>query len=75
MAHLPEIRRGGPVPRHRPESLDLILLARDMRFQWFRSAFARLAATLARLGSELVARPRPGTPMAPERLRLSDRPA
>ena len=58
MTHLPESKRRHPEPRQRPTSLDLILLARAMRYQWFVSAFARLSAKLARLGSELVARPR-----------------
>jgi hypothetical protein len=59
MANLPASERGRPVARQRPGSLDLILLARAMRYQWFVSASARLSAKLARLGSQLVARPRP----------------
>jgi hypothetical protein len=59
MADLPESNRDQPVAGQRPESLDLILLARAMRYQWLVLAFARLSAKLARLGSELVTRPRP----------------
>ena len=43
----------------RPTSLDRILQARAMRYQWFVFALARLAGKLTRLGSELVARQQP----------------
>lgn len=78
MNQLSEGSRGEIVPQRRPTSLDLILVARAMRYQWFASALARLQARLCRLGAGLVARARPGRmpgPAAPEARRLADRPA
>jgi len=61
---------GHPGPRQRPTSLDLILQARALRYQWFASALARLSARLAR------ARPgRMPRPAAHTARRLADRPA
>jgi hypothetical protein len=71
MTHPSDRRLGQPRPRPRPTSLDLILQARALRYQWFAAAPARLSARLAGLGSGLVARARPGRMPRPERLRFS----
>jgi hypothetical protein len=78
MTHPSDDRLGQTRPRQRPTSLDLILQARALRYQWFASALARLSARLARAGSGLVARARPGRmprPAAHAAGRLADRPA
>jgi hypothetical protein len=59
MTPLPESERGQAVAKRRLTSLDLLVVARDLRSQWFAFAFARLSAPVARLGSAQVARPRP----------------
>lgn len=71
MTHPSDGRLGHPGPRQRPTSLDLILQARALRYQWFAAALAQLSAWLARLGSGLVARARPSQTPQPERLRFS----
>jgi hypothetical protein len=74
MNQLSEGSRGGTVPSHR--SLDLILQARALRYQWLAAAPARLSARLTRL--RLAARARPGwmpRPAAHAARPLADRPA
>jgi hypothetical protein len=67
MTQLPESERGQAVAKRGLTSLDLLVVARDLRSQWFAFAFARLSTPVARLGSAQVARPRPQMPAAPAR--------
>lgn len=60
MNHLSEGSRGKVAPRRRPTSLDLILSARAMRYQWLVAALAGLQAKLGRLRAQVAIRPRPG---------------
>jgi hypothetical protein len=65
MTQLPESECSQAVAKRGLTSLDLLVVARDLRSQWFALAFARLSALVARPGSAQVARPRPQMPAAP----------
>jgi hypothetical protein len=67
MTQLPESECSQAVAKRGLASLDLLVVARDLRSQWFAFAFARLSARVARLGSAQVARPRSQMPAAPAR--------